>query len=86
MGGYAHLLGGSLPRPPQRFLTISAPSALCLPPPVQDDLVCLPSKVCKENGNVGPVLLCIRVTAALLFMDPTTLRTYQVGAPKPSKP
>eukprot|EP00873_Tetraselmis_striata_P002466 jgi/Tetstr1/422730/TSEL_013527.t1 len=49
-------------------------------PICKDDLVCLPSKVCKENGNVGPVLLCIRVTAALLFMDPTTLRTYQVDS------
>lgn len=49
-------------------------------PICKDDLVCLPAKVCKENGNVGPVLLCIRVTAALLFMDPLTLRTIQVDA------
>eukprot|EP00192_Tetraselmis_astigmatica_P024375 CAMPEP_0117664538 /NCGR_PEP_ID=MMETSP0804-20121206/9282_1 /TAXON_ID=1074897 /ORGANISM="Tetraselmis astigmatica, Strain CCMP880" /LENGTH=504 /DNA_ID=CAMNT_0005471795 /DNA_START=246 /DNA_END=1760 /DNA_ORIENTATION=+ len=45
-------------------------------PICKDDLVCLPAKVARDAGHVGPVMLCIRVTSSLQFIDPMTLRTY----------
>lgn len=45
-------------------------------PLCKDDLVCLPPKVSRDAGHVGPVMLCTRVTASLQMVDPLTLRTY----------
>ncbi len=46
--------------------------------PVQDDLVCLPPKTASALGNLGPVVLCTRVTTAMLLMDPISLRSAYV--------
>ena len=55
---------------------IGPPSLCCS----QDDLVCLPHKVAASLGNIGPLVLCTRVTNALTFTDPRTLRQ---GEPPP---
>lgn len=44
--------------------------ALC-----KDDLVCIPAKLCSSLGNLGPVLLVLRVTNQITLMDPVTLRS-----------
>lgn len=46
----------------------------CVPPSVQDDLVCLPAKLAASLGNIGPVCLVTRVTNAITLTDPLTLR------------
>lgn len=45
---------------------------------MQDDLVCLPQKASAGMGNLGPVVLCTKVSAALNFMDVSNLRQSQV--------
>ena len=44
---------------------------------MQDDLITLPAKVAAGYGNMGPVVLCTRVTNVLALTDPFTLRTVQ---------
>ena len=44
----------------------------------QDDLVFLPSKVAKGFGEISPLLLCTRVSSALVLTDPATLRSIQI--------
>ncbi len=46
--------------------------------PMQDDLVFLPSKVAKGFGEISPLLLCTRVSSALVLTDPATLRSVQI--------
>lgn len=50
-------------------------------PVCKDDLVCLPPKLAASQGNIGPVVLCSRVSAALTLLDPVTLRHVQIEAP-----
>ncbi len=47
---------------------------------MQDDLVFLPSKVAKGFGEISPLLLCTRVSSALVLTDPATLRSIQIEA------
>ena len=49
-------------------------------PVCKDDLVCLPQKVAVGLGNIGPIVLCTRVSNTLMFLDPSTLRTAFVDA------
>mmetsp|Transcript_18620 Transcript_18620/g.56214 ORF Transcript_18620/g.56214 Transcript_18620/m.56214 type:complete len:550 (+) Transcript_18620:224-1873(+) len=49
-------------------------------PVCKDDLVCLPAKLAASLGNLGPLVLCSRVSAALTLVDPLTLRHAQVEA------
>ncbi len=52
--------------------------------------MCLPAKLSASLGNLGPLVLCTRVSAALTLLDPLTLRFAQVEvcatAPPPSPP
>ena len=52
---------------------------ILVPPPfptlVQDDLVCLPSKVSASLGHMGPMVLCTKVTNQITLTDPVTLRS-----------
>ena len=38
----------------------------------------LPSKVAKGFGEISPLLLCTRVSSALVLTDPATLRSVQI--------
>lgn len=49
-------------------------------PICKDDLVCLPRKVAVGFGNIGPLVLCTRVSNSLLLLDPQTLRSAFVDA------
>lgn len=40
--------------------------------------MCLPAKLAASLGNLGPLVLCTRVSAALTLVDPLTLRHAQV--------
>ena len=51
---------------------------ICRLAALQDDLICLPSKVASGMGNLGPLVLCTRVTNSLLLLDPSTLRGSHV--------
>lgn len=42
---------------------------------VQDDLVFLPPRVASSMANIGPLVLCTRVTNAITYTDPTTKRS-----------
>lgn len=49
-------------------------------PICKDDLVCLPPKTAAALGNIGPLVLCLRVSNNLLLLDPRTLRYAYVDA------
>lgn len=55
-------------------------------PPLQDDLVFLPAKVAAAYGNIGPLVLCTRVTSAFTFTDPLTLRQGKPAGASPAHP
>ena len=45
-------------------------------PICKDDIVCLPPKLSKENGNIGPICICYRITQGISLIDPRTLKGY----------
>lgn len=49
-------------------------------PICKDDLVCLPQKVAVGLGNIGPLVLCSRVSNSLFLLDPQTLRSAFIDA------
>ncbi|EFJ29659.1 hypothetical protein SELMODRAFT_91517 [Selaginella moellendorffii] len=49
-------------------------------PVCKDDLVCLPQKVAAGLGNIGPLVLCTRVSNTLMLLDTQTLRSAFVDA------
>jgi nonsense-mediated mRNA decay protein 3 len=51
-------------------------------PICKDDLVCLHPKLCQELGGVSPLMLCYKVTNALHFIDPLSLKVVDVSAAK----
>jgi nonsense-mediated mRNA decay protein 3 len=51
-------------------------------PVCREDLVCLPRATAHAHGGVGPLVLCTKVTSALTFTDPATLRSVAVDADK----
>lgn len=52
--------------------------SLEIAPICKDDIVCLPQKICKENGNFGPVCVCTGVTQVIHLLDPKTLKMIQI--------
>jgi nonsense-mediated mRNA decay protein 3 len=48
--------------------------ALIIPKICKDDLLLMHPRFCKELGNCSPLLLCLKVTSQLYFLDPTTFR------------
>lgn len=40
--------------------------------------MCLPPKMATSYGGLGPVVLCTRVTNAVMFMDVVTLRSIHL--------
>ncbi|KAH7446691.1 hypothetical protein KP509_01G068600 [Ceratopteris richardii] len=49
-------------------------------PVCKDDLICLPQKAAAAMGNIGPLVLCQRVSNSLLLLDPQSLRSVFVDA------
>ncbi|KAL2550929.1 nonsense-mediated mRNA decay NMD3 family protein [Forsythia ovata] len=43
-------------------------------PICREDLICLPPKVAASQGNLGPLVICTKVTNSLALLDPFTLR------------
>lgn len=48
--------------------------ALIIPSICKDDLLLMHPKFCKQFGNCSPLLLCLKVTSQMYFLDPTTNR------------
>lgn len=48
-------------------------------PLCKDDIVCLPPKVSKHLGGIGPIVLVARVSTSLLLVDPFTLQTAELS-------
>jgi nonsense-mediated mRNA decay protein 3 len=46
----------------------------------QDDIVCLPPKLSKENGSIGPICICTRVTQLIHLIDPRSLKVIEINA------
>ncbi|KAL9669079.1 hypothetical protein QQ045_006620 [Rhodiola kirilowii] len=44
-------------------------------PICREDLVCLPPKVRCNFGNIGPLVICTKVSNSIALLDPQTLRT-----------
>jgi len=49
-----------------------------LPTVCKDDLICLSKKQAGKLGNMGQVLLCLRVTSTIQLIDPLTLQLREV--------
>ncbi|GKV29024.1 hypothetical protein SLEP1_g38003 [Rubroshorea leprosula] len=43
-------------------------------PICREDLICLPPKVATSLGNLGPIVICTKVTDRIALLDPFTLR------------
>ncbi|WZZ29821.1 hypothetical protein YC2023_013222 [Brassica napus] len=43
-------------------------------PICREDLICLPSKVSSSLGNLGPLVVCTKVSDRITLLDPRTLR------------
>jgi nonsense-mediated mRNA decay protein 3 len=49
-----------------------------IPPLCREDLVCLPHKLCRQMGGMGPLVLCSKINAKLYFIDATTLQESEM--------
>ncbi|WCJ38979.1 60S ribosomal export protein NMD3 [Euphorbia peplus] len=49
-------------------------------PICREDLICLPPKVAASLGNLGPIVICTKVTNSLALLDPLTLRQCYLDA------
>ncbi|CAL1397363.1 unnamed protein product [Linum trigynum] len=43
-------------------------------PVCRDDLICLPQRLSSSLGNIGPLVVCTKVTNSIALLDPFTLR------------
>ncbi|XP_020266296.1 60S ribosomal export protein NMD3, partial [Asparagus officinalis] len=51
-------------------------------PVCREDLICLPPGVSNALGNLGPLVVCTKVTNSICLMDPLTLRSAFLDADK----
>lgn len=49
-------------------------------PICREDLICLPPKVAVSLGNLGPLVICTKVTNSIALLDPLTLRQCYLDA------
>ena len=49
-----------------------------LVPICREDLVCLPKVISRQLGDLGPVVLVIKVSNVITFLDPLTLKTGEL--------
>ncbi|KAF4455569.1 nuclear export sequence-containing nonribosomal [Fusarium albosuccineum] len=52
-----------------------------LVPICKDDLVAMPIKMAKQNGNISPLLLCHKIGTSVYLVDPQTLQTCDISSP-----
>uniref|UniRef100_F6WRF3 60S ribosomal export protein NMD3 n=1 Tax=Ciona intestinalis TaxID=7719 RepID=F6WRF3_CIOIN len=50
-----------------------------LPPVCKDDIVCLPKKLSQQLGNLGQLLICVRVTNCIHLIDFSSLQIAEVS-------
>ncbi|KAF5739212.1 60S ribosomal export protein NMD3 [Tripterygium wilfordii] len=51
-------------------------------PICREDLICLPPKLAGSIGNIGPLVICTKVTHSIALLDPFTLRHCFLDAEK----
>lgn len=51
-----------------------------IPPICREDLICLPPKVAASLGNIGPLVICTKVTHSIALLNPFTLRCCYMDA------
>jgi len=49
-----------------------------LPHVSKDDVICLPKALSTKNGNIGPLVICQRVTQTVHLIDPQTLDHIEI--------
>ncbi|XP_068648923.1 uncharacterized protein [Aristolochia californica] len=49
-------------------------------PICREDLICLPPKVARSLGNLGPLVLCTKISNSIMLLDPFTLRHSYLNA------
>jgi len=49
-------------------------------PICKDDVVCLPPKLSAAFGNIGQIIVCLRVTTAIHLINPNTLQLAEVSS------
>ncbi|XP_065868596.1 uncharacterized protein [Euphorbia lathyris] len=49
-------------------------------PICREDLICLPPEVRRNLGNLGPIVICTKVTNSIALLDPLTLRQAYLDA------
>ncbi|KAM3283395.1 60S ribosomal export protein NMD3 [Capsicum chacoense] len=49
-------------------------------PVCREDLICLPPKVAASLGNIGPLVICTKVSNSIALLDPFTLRHCYLDA------
>ncbi|KAL2550927.1 nonsense-mediated mRNA decay NMD3 family protein [Forsythia ovata] len=54
-------------------------------PICREDLICLPPKVAASQGNLGPLVICTKVTNSVALLDPFTLRHCFLNAEQYSR-
>ncbi|KDQ52065.1 hypothetical protein JAAARDRAFT_40452 [Jaapia argillacea MUCL 33604] len=50
-------------------------------PICKDDLVCIPSKLARQLGNINPLVICSRVGNSIQLLDPSTLQSSELTSP-----
>jgi nonsense-mediated mRNA decay protein 3 len=51
-------------------------------PVCKDDLLCLPPKLVRSLGMIGPLVLCTRVSNVIHLIDPATCKTAEMRPPQ----
>ncbi|XP_076457169.1 60S ribosomal export protein NMD3-like [Babylonia areolata] len=49
-------------------------------PVCRDHIVCLPQKLAQQLGSISPLVVCLRVTQTLHFIDPATLQLAELSS------
>ena len=47
-------------------------------PICREDLVCLPKKLSRSMGGLGPIVICYKVHTSIVFLDPFTLQSGEI--------
>ncbi|GAA0187395.1 hypothetical protein LIER_34683 [Lithospermum erythrorhizon] len=48
--------------------------SVTIPPVCREDLICLPPTLATSLGNIGPLVICTKVSNSIALLDPLTLR------------
>lgn len=50
-------------------------------PICKEDLVCLPAKLASSQGNISPLVLCVKISSMVHLLDPLTLQSFELPSP-----